>query len=96
MGMLDMTPEYERLTKNAGMTHRKEWEDTPWVVTVFTGNDDRLWKMYLWCQELLGPEQNVTRGTKGRWHFAEAPHNEYHYWGFDTESLMDTFLEVWP
>jgi hypothetical protein len=97
------TPIYHRFMASHGDEHeginRKVWDPTPWILDVFTGDedrDDRMRRIMDWCREIFGEESSPIHGRAGRWHRGGATIDGWTWFGFATAADMAMFQESWP
>lgn len=74
------------------------WQDRPWMVNVYTGStgDDRMSEIMEWCRHEFGDEAWPIHGRGGPWYRGGATVNGWTHFGFESEEMMDAFLEAWP
>lgn len=81
-----------------GELMRKVWQETPWMVDVYTGqitNHGRYREIMDWCREKFGPELWPIHGKPGTWQSGGATVYGRTWMGFATKEMMDEFMQQW-
>lgn len=76
---------------------QKVWQDTPFMVNIFTGpfENDRRREMEDWCRENFGQENLAIWGKKGNWQLGSVTIFGWNWAGFATQEQMEKFLARW-
>lgn len=74
------------------------WDGSPWMCDAYTGSttDDRDHEIRQWCRDQFGPESWPLHGMPGKWQRGGATVYGWTWFGFETEEMMNQFIERWP
>jgi hypothetical protein len=89
---------FRRLPELVMPEHRevtiREWSPTPFMEDVMS--TDREDEMIRWCQQQFGPESSPMHKRNGRWRRSLVTIHGWCWFGFETEELMNRFVERFP
>lgn len=102
--MVEGSELYERQIKSVVVSSswnglmRKVWDETPWMVDVYTGpisNFGRYREIMDWCWGRFGRQASPIHGKPGDWQMGGVTLYGWTWMGFKTKEMMEEFLEFW-